>query len=177
MARSNNERLRKGRPKLNSNGNGSYRRGGSTRRMPHGGYHGPGQMQTSSTVSTQRTAVRNRVAPVRPVRPIPSAPPVIQNSISVNNIQTMYPEWSYLTYAALIDCPHIGDNPERIQTTINSCPDTGAIQTIRSYMVGGSSGNNPMGWAEFCCTIGSWIPGASGRCCDKVPDPGAGETT
>tara|TARA_B100000073_G_C23695861_1_gene558321 strand:+ start:630 stop:1331 length:702 start_codon:yes stop_codon:yes gene_type:complete len=75
MARSNQDRLTKGRNTRSSN-NGSYRRGGSTRRMPHGGYHGPGQMQTSSTVSRQRTAVRNRVAPVRPVRPNNNIRPV-----------------------------------------------------------------------------------------------------
>ena len=97
------------------------------------------------------------------------------------NIGNKYPTAVALTDALLIDCPSLSNNPEMVETMINSCPNTGAVQVVKQKMGGGSTGFNPLGWAEWCCAIVSIAsalnPGGGGgtNCCDKVPDPPASE--
>ena len=174
MARSNQDRLTKGRNTRSSN-NGSYRRGGSTRRMPHGGYHGPGQIQTSSTVSTQRTAVRNRVAPVRPVRPISG------NNMAVGvpslylsrlpNPQTnltLGDDVDAMILAAVRDCPALstGLSFRDWAIKLSNCVDTPAILELEAY-INSYTANRGSFWrfmARLCCVASL---GSGQGCCDQ----------
>ena len=163
MARSNQDRLTKGRNVRSSN-NGSYRRGGSTRRMPHGGYHGPGQMQTSSTVSRQRTAVRNRVAPVRPTR---------RNNPETGNMRPpvgfTLQEYDYLVPAAAADCPQLGASfgYDAADVLGDFCPQTPAVRQLRGQLEKdmNSGGDTIMWYFLWClCCMAGTCPSECSRC-------------
>lgn len=88
--------------------------------------------------------------------------------VTVGNIHQMYPAVSLLARATLLDCPALGHNPEMVESVVNSCPNTGAIHTMKEHY--GPGVIDPRGWAEWCCFLASLTPGASGRCCEKVPE-------
>ena len=88
-----------------------------------------------------------------------------------NNMRSqrkLRPHVGTMVSQALSDCPSLGDYPDNVWFGINQCPQTPSVISLKKHM---QEDPRPNGWAEVCCFLSSFVPHASAKCCDKVPDP------
>jgi hypothetical protein len=106
--------------------------------------------------TTNRTNMPRRRAPLRRA-------PVRRGVSPVGRGTGITPRVSRLTSEAMRDCPTLLNNPEMVRSAINQCPGTQSVAGVRQII-----DDYVDGWAEVCCFLSSFVPGASARCCDKA---------